>query len=146
MSTHTPGPWEVDSIDNDGDYGNGGPDQRSGFKSWVVIDANGRALFDTLNRDSFVTEVHEEYDDDGFSAWDELGRRDIELAAAAPLLLASLRAYVACDAIKNDRLAKDARAAIAKATGIPEPLPTASGLSANSRSDNPSEPSGDHHE
>lgn len=38
------------------------------------------------------------------------------LIAAAPDLLAALRQYVACDGIKNDGLAKMARAAIAKAT------------------------------
>lgn len=33
---HTPTPWQAESIDNEGDYGDGGPDCSSGFKSFCA--------------------------------------------------------------------------------------------------------------
>ncbi|CAJ3096886.1 bacteriophage protein [Burkholderia pseudomallei] len=79
---HTPGPWEIDTIDNEGEYGDGGPDTSTGFKSYAVYDEKGRVLFDTLNSDAAV--IHEEgYDLDHY-AWDEVGKRNLTLAQAAP--------------------------------------------------------------
>ncbi|CFL83480.1 hypothetical protein [Burkholderia pseudomallei] len=79
---HTPGPWEIDTIDNCGEYGDGGPDTSTGFKSYAVYDEKGRVLFDTLNSDAAV--IHEEgYDLDHY-AWDEVGKRNLTLAQAAP--------------------------------------------------------------
>lgn len=79
---HTPGPWEIDAIDNCGEYGDGGPDTSTGFKSYAVYDAKGRVLFDTLNSDA--AEVHDEIDENGHYAWDEVGKRNLTLAQAAP--------------------------------------------------------------
>jgi len=99
LAKATPGPWEVDTIENDGAYGSG-PDAVHGFKSPVMLDAEGKALFDAYNSD--LIEVHEEYDEDSCHAWDEQGRANFALVAAAvnalPDLLAtieSLRAELA---------------------------------------------------
>ena len=32
-TTHSPAPWDIDTIKNEGEYGNNGPDTRSGFDS-----------------------------------------------------------------------------------------------------------------
>jgi hypothetical protein len=89
----TPGPWEADTIGNEGEYGSG-PDTHSGFKSPVMLDPSGKALFDAVNGD--LIEVHEEYDEDGCYAWDEPGRCNFALIAALrnnlPAIIAALRA------------------------------------------------------
>jgi len=89
----TPGPWEADTIDNEGEYGSG-PDTHSGFKSPVMLDPSGKALFDAINGD--LVEVHEEYDEDSCNAWDEPGRCNFALIAALrnnlPAIIAALRA------------------------------------------------------
>lgn len=81
----TPGPWEVDTVDNEGTYGDG-PDCHSGFKSYEVRDEKGRVLFDSINSDA--AEIHEEWADDELGsshhAWDEVARRNLTLAGAAP--------------------------------------------------------------
>jgi hypothetical protein len=41
------------------------------------IESNGSKLFDTFNSDAI--EVHEEYDEDGRTQWDETGRRNAKL-------------------------------------------------------------------
>lgn len=79
---HTPGPWEIDTIDNEGEYGDGGPDTSTGFKSYAVYDAKGRVLFDTLNSDA--AEIHDEGYDLDHHAWDEVGKRNLTLAHASP--------------------------------------------------------------
>lgn len=91
---HTPGPWECDTVQNDGEYGDGGPDTSVGFKSYQVTDSRGRVLFDTLNSDA--AEIHDESDEDGHYAWDAIGERNLILAAAAPELLEALREVVRC--------------------------------------------------
>lgn len=85
---HSPAPWSIDTIDNEGAYG-AGPGAQSGFKSYAVLDASGKCLFDSLNSD--VGEVHEEFDEDGIHAWDEVARQNLTLAAAAPGLLAAAK-------------------------------------------------------
>jgi len=97
---HTPGPWLVEYFHNEGNYGDGGPDCRSGFKSYQVTDEEGRVLFDTLNSGVAVVheEFYEEFYEEGKSAWDEQGRKNIALARAAPDLLAELTARRARDA------------------------------------------------
>ncbi len=111
MKDRTKGPWEVDSIDCEGDYGDSGPDCRTGYKAFAVFDEHGRVLFDSLNRDTRVSCIHEETDDERHYAWDQPARADLTLAAAAPDLLA------ACEAVKRgDATAMDlVHAAIAKA-------------------------------
>jgi hypothetical protein len=114
---HTPGPWFVDEVDNEGEYGDGGPDSHRGFKSFSVIDEAGNVLFDSLN--ATVSDVQEHADDESghHRAWDELAQRNLTLAAEAPELLKHLQHAVRF----FDQLTKaDAdryRAAIAKATG-----------------------------
>jgi hypothetical protein len=118
MSKHTPGPWFVDEIDNEGEYGDGGPDSHSGFKSFCVIDDAGNVLFDSLN--STIGDVHEDFDDETghHRAWDDLAQRNLTLAAEATELLKHLQHAVRF----FDQLTKaDAdryNAAIAKATGV----------------------------
>lgn len=79
---HTPGPWAVETLDNECGQGK--------FHSHCVMDAQGRSLFDTLNADYRITTIQIEYDEDGATQWDEQGRLNLELAAAAPDLLAEL--------------------------------------------------------
>lgn len=76
----TPGDWGTDSTPNDGEYGDGGPDSRSGFSSFVVIDAAGNAICDTLNSD--VAEVEEWECEDGAGATDRRGEKNSDFIAA----------------------------------------------------------------
>lgn len=91
---HSPGPWQVDTIDNSGEYSLGGDESACGFKSHAVYDANGRVLFDSLNSD--VAEIHEESDEDGRYAWDGQSECNLRLAASAPELFQALREIVRC--------------------------------------------------
>lgn len=80
LAKATPGPWESDTIQNEGNYGDGGPDCKTGFKSYAIYGAAGLALLDSLNSESAV--VHEETDEDRHYAWDEVARRNFALIAA----------------------------------------------------------------
>lgn len=83
----TPGPWECGDTQNEGAYGSG-PDCRERFTSYTV-EANGKIIADTLNSD--VATVEEEYDEDGTTAWDEVGRRNMKfIATANPVILKTL--------------------------------------------------------
>ena len=98
----TEGPWETDTTENEGDYGNG-LDLRSGFNSYEVAAASGRVC-DTINSD--VAMVSEEYDEDGCTAWDEVGKANMEFIAAArtavPTLIAEVERLTAeRDALKE---------------------------------------------
>ena len=75
----TKGPWECDTTHNEGSYG-AGEDVYEGFKSYTILSEDGKVLFDSLNSDAI--EVHEEYDEDGATAWDEIARRNAELIVA----------------------------------------------------------------
>lgn len=101
MSTETKwtkGEWSVEEIKSEGDYGDGGPDCRTGFTTYAVVDSTSRPLFDALNRDGRVSCVHEEgYDDEDGGrvfAWDEMARADMTLAASAPGLYSELAQLV----------------------------------------------------
>jgi hypothetical protein len=76
--------WQVVEVKNEGEYGDGGPDSRTGFTSYAIADSEGRILFDSLNCDHRVCEVHEEFDDeDGYrTAWDESSRKRAEMIVA----------------------------------------------------------------
>ncbi len=78
----TPGPWEVDDEQNDGNFGDG-PDCNSGYKSYAVIVGN-KTVVDTLNSD--LAEIEEDGDcEEGswrYSRWDEIGRRNATFIAA----------------------------------------------------------------
>lgn len=128
---HTPAPWEVDTVRNEGEYGNGGPDSHIGFDSFVVMDSEGRVLFDSLNRDGALTEVDEESDDeDGYHrAWDTLAKADAEhivrCVNAHDLMLEALE--VVSDVFQtrgvyvlDEQDMALVRRAIAKATGVPQ--------------------------
>lgn len=124
LAKATPGPWEVDTIENDGAYGSG-PDAVHGFKSPVMLDAEGKALFDAYNSD--LIEVHEEYDEDSCHAWDEQGRANFALVAAAvnalPDLLAtieSLRAELAEANLTLVAFAAPTMVQYAKDCGLPK--------------------------
>ena len=88
----TAGPWESDTTENEGDYGSG-PDCGSGFSSYEVVAKKGR-ICDTINSD--VAMVCEEYDEDGRTAFDEVGQANMDFIAHArtdiPALLAALEA------------------------------------------------------
>jgi hypothetical protein len=91
----TPGPWDVDDVQTDGEYGSG-EDTYRGFKSYVVgcgpVD-NWRSIIDTSNSDVAMVEV--DGDCDGTTAWDEVGRCNTQFIAAAreavPALIARVR-------------------------------------------------------
>ena len=77
------GPFVVAEISSDGEYGDGGPDCRTGFMAFGIADAQGRVLFDSLNRNYCLTEIHEEIDDDGgLFAWDDKAKRDADAIVA----------------------------------------------------------------
>lgn len=114
---HSPAPWSVETVRNEGEYGSG-PDTNTGFDSYAVLDANGRTLFDSLNSD--VAEVHAVEHCLGVDAWDDVARENLTMAAAAPDLLAALEGLLAVsvDTSPAELLAMiAAREAIAKAKG-----------------------------
>lgn len=80
----TEGPWESDNEQ----------DSEHRFQYYMVLDAESRTIFDTLN--SSIGEIHEEADEDGVYRWDEVARRNIAFAAHAradiPALCRTLRA------------------------------------------------------
>lgn len=76
----TPGEWEVDTIKSEGEYGTD-EDGGRGFMAYVVTDAKGRPLVDSLNRDD--SSIHVDTDGEYHYAWDELAKRDCEFIAAA---------------------------------------------------------------
>jgi hypothetical protein len=109
--------WELESVhDADAEYGDGGPDTSAGFDAYRVVDEHGWVLFDSLNRDSRASEIHEEFcgEFDGHHAWDEMARRDLTLAAVAPDLLEALKEVVAISDRDHDAWDR-AKAAIARA-------------------------------
>lgn len=73
-SDASPGPWEdlqCNAISSDQTY-------------YAVQGPDGKTLFDSANSENM--ELHEEHDDDGkggVTYWDEIGRRNLEFAAAA---------------------------------------------------------------
>ena len=85
------GPWECDTTHNEGSYG-AGEDVYEGFKSYTILSEDGKVLFDSLNSDAI--EVHEEYDEDGATAWDEIARRNAELIVAMRNALPALLARI----------------------------------------------------
>lgn len=108
----SPTPWECENVSQ--------CSERSGYA--VVKDARGKVLFDTLNSD--VAEIRVEHDENGATYYDDQGKADLTLAAAAPDLLAACIDAVAAFEIEvpngNPTIAA-LRAAIAKAKGQPSP-------------------------
>ncbi len=92
------GPWEADDeLDRDAVYGHGDEDN-SGFHKSKMYGPDGKVLFDSLNSDACL--VHEEYDEDGIYAWDDVAKRNFAFIAAArlavPALIAALSAERKC--------------------------------------------------
>lgn len=89
-----PAPWETDTEQSEGEYGSG-PNTFSGFDVSLLIDANGRSLFDALNSTAII--VHEDGpDEDGYvHAWDDVSAANAALIVALvnnlPRILAALR-------------------------------------------------------
>ena len=113
LAKPSPGPWDVDTIDNDGTYCDG-PDCHAGFKSYAVYDANGKVLFDSLNAE--VAEIDIEYDDMGVYVWDRVSEANLTLAGASHDMLTALETVLAGGHLNTGEQAIVA-GAIAKATG-----------------------------
>lgn len=64
-----PGPWEVDTLHNEGSYGSG-DEGRTGFKSRQMQDVNGLVIFDSLNADHNAVLIEEEDSDEFVYALD----------------------------------------------------------------------------
>lgn len=79
LAKATPGEWEVDTEKTDGEYGSG-PDCHSGYHA-SIITAGDKRICGTEN--SSDGEVHEEFDEDGCYAWDEVAARNMKAAATA---------------------------------------------------------------
>ena len=102
----TPGPWEFDTVCNEGAYGMG-EDIYEGFSSYQIIapSSNGHVVIcDTLNSDCVC--VEEEFDEDGAAAWDEVARKNMAFIAAARTALPALL-------VENTELRAKAEASIA---------------------------------
>lgn len=80
LSKATPGLLETIDVRNEGNYGDSGPDCRSGFRSYALVRDDGKSIADTLN--SEVAVVHEDSDGDYLVAWDEVGSNDTAALAA----------------------------------------------------------------
>lgn len=79
LAKATQGPWETDTEKTDGEYGSG-PDCHSGYHA-SIITAGDKRICGTEN--SSDGEVHEEFDEDGCYAWDEVSARNMKAAATA---------------------------------------------------------------
>jgi len=76
----TPGPWDIETVRSEGEYGTD-EDGGWGFDAYAVVDSKGRPMQDSLNRDD--SSIHTDTDGDVFYAWDELAKRDAQFIAAA---------------------------------------------------------------
>jgi hypothetical protein len=83
----TPGPWEVDTLKSEGEYGSG-PDTTVGYEVSAIYNAKGEALFDALNSDAIT--VHDEVSDAN-------AKLIVALRNNLPTILQSLRAHPAPD-------------------------------------------------
>jgi hypothetical protein len=77
----SPAPWEAES--------NGG--RKADETYYDVRGPDGKVLFDTCNSEVMV--IESDHDEDGSHYWDEQGRVNMQLAAAAPDMLELLRDY-----------------------------------------------------
>lgn len=79
--------YSVEPVRNaDAEYGVG-DETSTGFDAFLVVDEAGLVLFDTLNRDGRLSEIHTEHEDDElggrYYAWDEPAHRDLKIACEA---------------------------------------------------------------
>lgn len=89
LAKATKGVWEIDTIKNEGSYGNG-PDCVEGFESYKIIAGSGNSLLDSLN--SETAEVHEDGPGElgEYHAWDDVALHNFELIAAMKNALPAL--------------------------------------------------------
>lgn len=80
VNAASPGPWETDTVKCDGGYGSG-EDSHSGFMAEQMRDANGVAIFDSLNSEGVM--VDEDIGEESVYAWDVVANRNFEAVAAA---------------------------------------------------------------
>jgi len=100
LAAITPGPWTYDATKNEGSYGSG-PDTHEGFDSYQVLgEVRGKevVICDCVNSDVIEVLVEDGDDENGGSAWDDQGRKNMEFVASAPADLAA-----ACDEIERRR-------------------------------------------
>jgi hypothetical protein len=90
----TKGPWESDSERTEGTYGSG-DDTHEGFDAYVVysasVDYYGKPASICDSSNSGVIAVEEDFDEDGHSAWDEHGRKNMaHVARLDPATVSSI--------------------------------------------------------
>lgn len=108
---HTKGPWKAQSEPMDSGLGR--------VLYYDIVDLQGRTIGDTAN--SEVAVIHTEHDESGKHQWDEQGRIDARLMAAAPELLEVAKRVVevfeGSRDPQEDAMSTQAKAAISKAEG-----------------------------
>lgn len=73
----SPLPWSVESVANpDAEYSEGGPESSKGFDAFQILDAKGRVLFDSVNRDAAASSIMEDHGEEFVDAWDAAARKD----------------------------------------------------------------------
>jgi hypothetical protein len=96
----TKGDWTVESEKSDGCYGSG-EDTHEGYATYFIATPQDGKIVDALNSD--VGCVHEEHDEDGTFAWDDVAKNNMEFIAAAHSAIPALVA-------ENERLREVLRA------------------------------------
>jgi hypothetical protein len=113
---HTPGPWEAVAEPTEDGFGR--------VLYFDIRDSSGKTIADTAN--SEVAVIHEEDNEDGHARWDEQGKADAILIAAAPDMLAALKGLIEDEDISQgfgglyahlQKIRRNAIAAVAKAEG-----------------------------
>lgn len=99
----TTGPWEPDCVRYDGCYG-AGEDVQEGYIGRRMFGPEGQDLFDSGNSDAAC--IHEEMDEDGVYAWDEIAKRNFALIAAARNALPDLLAEARENRTSRDRISE----------------------------------------
>jgi hypothetical protein len=92
----TPGPWEIDTEQSEGEYGSA-PDTGTGYDDFLIgADIAGKWATLLTTENSTVKEIEEDYDEDHHRAWDAVGEANAKLVIAAinqlPALLDRLEA------------------------------------------------------
>jgi len=111
LSGVTPGPWYLDSIETDGAYGSG-EDTSEGFRTYGVRTSGEKrfgqdaSICDAVNSDLAV--VHEEFDEDGTVAWDDVAKHNMaHIARCSPDAIDRLLAHLDATTARLTSLAED---------------------------------------